>query len=120
MNLTLNAAASQQLRAAMIRAHIEDPPDEFIADGAIHRFSTNSDPKDDAGWYALLADGIPAGAYGDWRTDIKEPWHYDQGRELSDAEAELCEGLASAALYMNELSLLSAMRRRIAICGTKA
>jgi hypothetical protein len=43
----INAAA--QFRESMVAAGL-GPPDELIADGTIHRFSTNGTRRDDAGW----------------------------------------------------------------------
>jgi putative DNA primase/helicase len=37
------------------------PPDQFTGDGKFQRFSTNGKPGDDAGWYILHLDNIPAG-----------------------------------------------------------
>ncbi len=50
------------------------PPAEIIADGKIHRFSTNRKVSDDAGWYALHDDSVPSGVFGDWRTDFEQTW----------------------------------------------
>jgi len=61
-------------------------PDEIIADGRIHRFSTNGKRGDQSGWYIYHSDGIAAGAFGCWRTGIKETWHADIGRELTPEE----------------------------------
>jgi len=47
---------------------------EIIADGKIHRFSTNDDHKDTAGWYCMYLDDHPAGAFGDWRTGYEATW----------------------------------------------
>lgn len=44
------------------------PPHQIIGDGQIHRFSTNGQPGDTAGWYVLYPDAIPTGAFGDWRS----------------------------------------------------
>jgi len=74
-----------QFRAAMQGAGI-DPPDEIIPNGRLHRFSTNGKHSDDAGWYVLHSDGIPAGAFGDWRSGIDETWRADLGRRLTQAE----------------------------------
>jgi putative DNA primase/helicase len=45
------------------------------ADGDLHRFD---DPegrrKNEACWYVLHLDGIPAGAYGNWRTGYQSNW----------------------------------------------
>ena len=77
----------RQFFASIIDAGIT-PPEHLIADGKIHRFSTNDRSSDDAGWYVLYADGFPAGAFGDWRTSTKETWRADVGRSLSDAERQ--------------------------------
>ena len=49
-------------------------PNEIIYDGRIHRFSSNGKPTDNAGWYVLFPDGIPAGTFGCWRKDVKINW----------------------------------------------
>ena len=49
-------------------------PNEIIYDGRIHRFSSNGKPTDNAGWYVLFTDGIPAGTFGCWREDVKINW----------------------------------------------
>jgi putative DNA primase/helicase len=63
------------------------PPSQIIADGKIHRFSSNGKTKDDSGWYVLYSDGIPAGSYGDWRTGLTQTWVADSGRQLTPAES---------------------------------
>ena len=50
------------------------PPDTIIADGKIHRFTTNGKRGDDAGWYILHLDNIPAGSFGNWREGRTESW----------------------------------------------
>ncbi|MEB2352017.1 MAG: hypothetical protein OZ924_11445, partial [Burkholderiaceae bacterium] len=60
-------SAIEQFRAA-IRAAGLTPPDVIEADGKLRRFGTNGKRSDDAGWYIAHDDGIPAGAFGDWRT----------------------------------------------------
>jgi putative DNA primase/helicase len=50
------------------------PPDIIIADGKIQRFSTNGKHGDDAGWYILHLDNIPAGSFGNWREGRSESW----------------------------------------------
>jgi len=49
-------------------------PNEIIDDGRIHRFSSNGKPTDNAGWYVLFTDGIPAGAFGCWREGVNIKW----------------------------------------------
>ena len=77
-----------QLRAAMLDAGL-NPPDRILMDGRLHRWSTGSKGKpghDKSGWYVAFADGVPAGRFGDWRTDLDVPWRADIGRRLSPAE----------------------------------
>ena len=48
------------------------PPNHVIADGKIHRFPTKDQASDNAGWYVLHMDNVPAGKFGDWRTEAVE------------------------------------------------
>lgn len=50
------------------------PPNACIDDGLIHRFSSNGKSGDDAAWYVLYSDGIPAGAFGNWREGLTQNW----------------------------------------------
>lgn len=73
-------------RAAMEGAGLTPPP-EIVPDGRLHRFPSNGRRGDDAGWYVLHDDGgIPAGAFGCWRTGLEETWRADIGRALTPAE----------------------------------
>ena len=56
----------EHFKLAIAAAGLE-APDTIIADGKIHRFSTKSKGNDDAGWYILHLDNIPAGSFGNWR-----------------------------------------------------
>jgi len=47
------------------------PPSEMIVDGRVHRYKT--DGSDKSGWYVLFDDPL-AGAFGDWRADVKGKW----------------------------------------------
>lgn len=62
------------------------PPLNVIDDGIIHRYSSNGNSADEAGWYVLHSDGIAAGSFGDWRTSESHTWCADIGRQLSSAE----------------------------------
>jgi putative DNA primase/helicase len=61
-------------------------PDDLAADGQLHRFSTSDRGDDKAGWYVLHADGIGAGAFGCWRSGIKQEWCSKDSREFSEAD----------------------------------
>lgn len=62
------------------------PPEVIEADGTLRRFASSGKRGDDAGWYALHDDGIPAGSFGDWRTGFFQTWRADIGRTLTPAE----------------------------------
>jgi len=62
------------------------PPDVIAPDGKLHRFASNGKRGDDAGWYVLHGDGIPAGSFGDWRTGLSQTWRADIGRTLTPGE----------------------------------
>jgi putative DNA primase/helicase len=79
----LNATA--QFRDAIQSAGLI-PPDVIEPDGKLHRFASNGKHGDDAGWYALHDDGIPAGSFGDWRNGLSQTWRADIGRNLTPAE----------------------------------
>ena len=70
-----------------IRAAGLTPPLTIEADGQLRRFASNGKPSDDSGWYVLHGDGIPAGAFGDWRTNLSQSWRVDIGRSLTPEEA---------------------------------
>jgi putative DNA primase/helicase len=62
------------------------PPSVIHDDGRLHRFASNGDHDDDAGWYVLFSDGIPAGAFGCWRSGSKQNWCAKSDRQMSESE----------------------------------
>jgi len=78
---------AEQFRNAIAAAGLR-PPEKIVADGALHRFATSGRPGDDAGWYVLHGDGLPAGQFGDWRTDVSKAWQADVGRRLTTEEKQ--------------------------------
>ncbi len=76
---------TEQFRDAIQSAGLIAPAD-ITPDGKLRRFSSSGKKTDDAGWYVLYGDGIPAGSYGDWRTGISQSWRADVGRALSPQE----------------------------------
>lgn len=62
------------------------PPEVIEPDGKLRRFASNGKLGDDAGWYVLHDDGIPAGSFGDWRNGFSQTWRADIGRKLTHAE----------------------------------
>lgn len=77
----------EQFRAAILAAGLT-PPDEIVADGKLHRFSTNGKRGDDSGWYMLHLDGIPAGAFGCWRSGLKSNWCAKADNDMTVAERD--------------------------------
>jgi putative DNA primase/helicase len=77
--------AIDQFRAAIQSAGLI-PPDIIEPDGKLHRFASNGTRGDDAGWYSLHGDGIPAGSFGDWRSGQSQTWRADIGRTPTPAE----------------------------------
>jgi len=50
-------------------------PPEIVADGTRRRFDADDDKKGKkSAWYVLHADGVPAGAFGNWKTGLSEKW----------------------------------------------
>lgn len=75
----------EEFRAAIQSAGLI-PPDTIEPDGKLRRFASNGKCSDDAGWYVLHDDGIPAGIFGDWRNGLSQTWRADIGRKLTPAE----------------------------------
>lgn len=80
----LPPSPEQQLREAM-EAHDIDAPDNLALDGILHRFNTGG-KTDDAGWYVAYSDEIPAGSFGNWRTNETYTFRANIGRPLSMME----------------------------------
>lgn len=69
----LSTGVLRQFQDAISSAGLT-PPSQIIADGEIHRFSTNGESLDQAGWYVLFPDALPAGRFGNWRTGLNQTW----------------------------------------------
>jgi len=72
-----------QFQAAMAGAGLE-PPETIHADGVIHRFPGASGSS----WYLCHLDGVPAGAYGNWRSGLSETWCSKLNSEMSAGERQ--------------------------------
>jgi len=70
-----------------IRSTLEGAPNSIIFDGKIHRFSTNGDPHDTAGWY-IFHDLVfcVAGKFGDWRTFVNHKYNSKEDAVLTHSE----------------------------------
>ncbi len=55
--------------------------------GPVHRYRVDGDKSSSAnGWFIFYDDGIPAGAFGSWKSGISETWCAKRDHELTDAE----------------------------------
>ena len=62
-------------------------PTDIVADGLRHRFDAPDDKKGrKSAWYILHCDGVPAGAFGNWKTDLSEKWCGKSDQVLTPAE----------------------------------
>lgn len=61
-------------------------PETIIADGDLHRFASNGDRADDAGWYVLHGDGFPAGSFGCFRSNLTQKWCAKSEQKLTERE----------------------------------
>lgn len=76
------------MRAAGCGPH--DPKDVKFGPpktGALNRYRVEGDKSGSAnGWFIFYDDGIPAGAFGSWKSGISETWCAKREHELTDAE----------------------------------
>lgn len=85
VNLSLADVLDQFTRAMRGRGLVSLDP--IIADGRLHRFRVEGDKAGSRnGWFVLHADGLPAGMFGSYRADVREPWRADIGRSLTPEE----------------------------------
>jgi phage/plasmid primase-like uncharacterized protein len=77
-------------------------PRIILSDGKLHRFASNGDARDTAGWYVFHLDGIPAGAFGDLRNDLSSTWRADVDRKLSPQEIADCKARVESMRRMRE------------------
>ena len=97
----MNINPIEKFRQAIQSAGLT-PPDVIEADGKLRRFASSGKRGDDAGWYVLYGDGIPAGIFGDWRTGISQTWRADIGRKLTSEEAAANRERARAIRQVRE------------------
>ena len=77
--------AEDEFRSKLIE-HGLIPPDGMEGDGKIHRIDRQGKVGKKDGWYILHLDGIPAGAYGDWR-DGQDNWNTFCAVDLKEISA---------------------------------
>jgi putative DNA primase/helicase len=75
-------------RAAMEAAGVVTTA-PLVADGKVRRVHVEGDARGSRnGWYALHTDGIPAGAFGHWRTGVSGKWSAGTGNGNGRPAAE--------------------------------
>ncbi|WP_022975326.1 toprim domain-containing protein [Nevskia ramosa] len=73
-------------RAALRSAGL-DTDAAIQADGRLHRFHVDGDRRGTVnGWYILHVDGVPAAAFGHWKSGIGGTWRASIGRMLTRTE----------------------------------
>jgi phage/plasmid primase-like uncharacterized protein len=97
-----NASPIEAFRDEMA-SHGLRPPEHIIPDAKIHRFSTNGNHSDLAGWYVLHAGDIPAtGIFGDWRSDLKVTWCAKSSQSMTPAERAAYQARVEAMRHERE------------------
>ena len=76
-------------------------PGDIEPSGALVRFDVDRH-GDKAGWYIFFAGEIAAGAFGNWKTDVKENWCSKERRELSDDESAKYQEMVAEAKRQRE------------------
>ena len=77
--MNIESSFRDAMRAAGIPT---DAP--IFADGELHRVYVEGDkPRTVNGWYRLHADGVPAGAFGNWKKSISQTWRAGSTTPLS-------------------------------------
>lgn len=77
-------------------------PTTIHDDGKLHRFSPTGKRGDDAGWYVLHLDGVPAGSFGDWRSGESQNWCAKADHDMSEAERQGMRERIKAAQRMRD------------------
>lgn len=79
-------------------------PDTISTSGKLERFSSSGKPGDKSGWYVLhIHHQGAAGAYGCWRSGVRETWGSSTGKgrlradEWQQIQAAIAEGRKQAA-----------------------
>ena len=78
------------------------PPENIEPDDKLHRFPSNGKLNGDSGWYIFHNNGVPAGAFGDWRIGLSETWCADIGRPLTAQEKASHKAAVAAARKLAE------------------
>ena len=91
MNPSLSDLLSQILDAMRAAGCAPHDPHKVVfgppQSSPMHRYRIDGDKSGTAnGWFIFYDDGIPAGAFGSWKSGITETWCAKRDHELTDAE----------------------------------
>lgn len=77
------------------------PPHQIIVDGQLHRFHIKGDkPTSKNGWYVLYTDNIPSGAFGNWKSGIKQNWSIKDLSKFDRSEPLELRGRIAATIKL--------------------
>lgn len=85
---TSDAGLHHQFIDELITAGVRPSnPAEIIGDGHLHRFHVDGDRRGSRnGWAVLYMDGLPAGAFGNWKTGAIGQWCARDRQSMTPAE----------------------------------
>ena len=85
----ITSSISQSFLNAIAEAGFK-PPSTIVPDGQYHRFPTDDEPGDNAGWYVLTKIGnLAYGACGDWRQLTKHHWSSKKESRMTAPQRKL-------------------------------
>ena len=91
MNIATAAANFQ----TEIIAKLGADPGPIISDGRIHRVDVDK-KGDKVGWYVSFSEGVPAGAFGNWKNSITYKWSSKNGQMSAEEQAVFKQQVAKA------------------------
>lgn len=114
----MNASLSNiEAQFAIAMAGYDLAPPDIVADGLRHRFDAPDDKKGKkSAWYILHSDGVPAGAFGNWKTDLSEKWCGKFDQVLTPAERAEYRARIDKARQDAEFTRLQLEGEAAAVC----
>ena len=92
-------------------------PEDVVFDGRFHRFKIDGDRgTEKSGWYILYENGLPAGAFGSWRSGETFKWHTARAEPLNDAEHAALEETYRLAQEQRDAKIQERQQRAAETC----
>lgn len=100
--------AVEKFRARMAREGIVTD-EQIVPDGELHRFHVEGDkPKTKNGWFVLYVDGVPHGAFGNWKTGVSAKWCIKSTQKMTiDEKNQYHANILKARQQRDKLQMLS-------------